>query len=61
MKKRVIKLGIANEGEILEFLTYIMRREDEEIRMADSFKAAELLGSITECSEARAKAEAVML
>ena len=35
---------IANEGEILEFLTYIMRREDEEIRMADSFKAAELLG-----------------
>ena len=28
---------IANEGEILEFLTYIMR-------MADSFKAAELLG-----------------
>ena len=30
---------IANEGEILEFLTYIMRREDEEIRMADSFKA----------------------
>ncbi|MFQ9513441.1 MAG: hypothetical protein ACLR19_07350 [Clostridia bacterium] len=44
MKKRVIKLGIANEGEILEFLTYIMRREDEEIRMADSFKAAELLG-----------------
>ena len=44
MKKRVIKLGIANEGEILEFLTYIMRREDEEIRMSDSFKAAELLG-----------------
>ena len=37
-------MGIANEGEILEFLTYIMRREDEEIRMADSFKAAELLG-----------------
>ena len=35
---------ITNEGEILEFLTYIMRREDEEIRMADSFKAAELLG-----------------
>ena len=34
----------ANEGEILEFLTYIMRREDEAIRMADSFKAAELLG-----------------
>ena len=32
-------MGIANEGEILEFLTYIMRREDE-----DSFKAAELLG-----------------
>ena len=38
-------MGIANEGEILEFLTYIMRREDEEIRMADSFKAAELLGT----------------
>ena len=37
-------MGIANEGEILEFLTYIMRREDEAIRMADSFKAAELLG-----------------
>ena len=37
-------MGIANEGEILEFLTYIMRREDEEIRMADSFKAVELLG-----------------
>lgn len=54
-------MGIANEGEILEFLTYIMRREDEEIRMADSFKAAELLGKLTECSEARAKAEAVML
>ena len=39
--------SILNEkegGEILEFLTYIMRREDEEIRMADSFKAAELLG-----------------
>ena len=44
MKKRVIKLGIANEGEILEFLTYIMRREDEEIRMADSFKAAGAFG-----------------
>ena len=37
-------MGIANEGEILEFLTYIMRREDEAIRMADSFKEAELLG-----------------
>ena len=44
MKKRVIKLGIANEGEILEFLTYIMRREDEEIRMADSFKSGGAFG-----------------
>lgn len=35
--------NIAGEEEILEYLTYIMRREDEEIRLADSFKAAELL------------------
>ena len=54
-------MGIANEGEILEFLTYIMRREDEEIRMADSLKRRSFWVSITECSEARAKAEAVML
>ena len=53
-------MGIANEGEILEFLTYIMRREDEEIRMAD-LKRRSFWVSITECSEARAKAEAVML
>ena len=36
---------IAGKREILEYLTYIMRREDEEtIRFSDSFKAAELLG-----------------
>lgn len=37
-------MSIAKEEEILDYLTYIMRREDEEIRLADSFKAAELLG-----------------
>lgn len=37
-------MEVANEKEILEFFTYIMRREDEEIRLTDSFKAAELLG-----------------
>lgn len=37
-------MAVAKEEEILDYLTYIMRREDEEIRMADSFKAAELLG-----------------
>lgn len=37
-------MDIAKEDEILEYLTYIMRRDDEEIRLADSFKAAELLG-----------------
>lgn len=36
--------NIAGEEEILEYLTYMMRREDEEIRLAESFKAAELLG-----------------
>ncbi len=34
----------ANEDEILAFLTFIMRRGDDDIRLADSFKAAELLG-----------------
>ena len=37
-------MPVANEEEILAYLTYIMRREDEDIRLADSFKAAELLG-----------------
>lgn len=37
-------MGIANEEEILAYLTYIMRREDEDIKLAESFKAAELLG-----------------
>ncbi len=37
-------MAIAKEEEILDYLTYIMRREDEEIRLADSFRAAELLG-----------------
>ena len=36
---------IAGKKEVLEYLTYIMRREDEEaIKFSDSFKAAELLG-----------------
>ncbi len=37
-------MGIANEEEILDYLTYIMRREDENIKFSESFKAAELLG-----------------
>lgn len=37
-------MGIANEEEILDYLTYIMRREDENIKISESFKAAELLG-----------------
>lgn len=37
-------MAIAKEEEILEYLTSIMRRDDEETRFADSFKAAELLG-----------------
>ena len=37
-------MQIADENEILEFFTYIMRRKDEEIKFSDSFKAAELLG-----------------
>ena len=36
---------VAGKREVLEYLTYIMRREDEEsIKFSDSFKAAELLG-----------------
>lgn len=42
--KRGDVMAVAKEEEILDYLTYIMRREDEEIRLADSFKAAELLG-----------------
>lgn len=37
-------MQIANEEEILDYLTYIMRREDENIKFSESFKAAELLG-----------------
>lgn len=37
-------MDVAKEEEILEFFTNVMRREDEEIRLTDSFKAAELLG-----------------
>ncbi len=38
-------MEIADGKEVLEFLTYVMRREDEEeIKFSDSFKAAELLG-----------------
>ena len=36
---------VAGKREVLEYLTYIMRREDEEsVKFSDSFKAAELLG-----------------
>lgn len=37
-------MAIADKKEILEYLTYVMRREDEEIKFSESFKAAELLG-----------------
>lgn len=37
-------MSIAKEEEILKYLTYVMRREDEEIKISESFKAAELLG-----------------
>lgn len=37
-------MAIADGNEVLEYLTYIMRREDEEIKFSDSFKAAEMLG-----------------
>lgn len=37
-------MAIADREEVLEYLTHIMRREDEEIKFSDSFKAAELLG-----------------
>ena len=35
---------VAAKTEVLEYLTHIMRREDEDIKFSDSFKAAELLG-----------------
>ena len=35
---------IAGEEEVLEYLTKVMRRSDEEIKFSDTFKAAELLG-----------------
>ena len=35
---------VAAKTEVLEYLTYIMRREDDDIKFSDSFKAAELLG-----------------
>lgn len=41
-------VSIANEKEVLEYLTDVMRRdgfdETDNIRFSDSFKAAELLG-----------------
>lgn len=41
-------VGIANEEEVLEYLTDVMRRdgfdETDNIKFSDSFKAAELLG-----------------
>lgn len=37
-------MDIADENEILKYLTYVMRREDEEIKFSETFKAAELLG-----------------
>lgn len=37
-------VAIAKEEEILEYLTFVMRREEEEIKISESFKAAELLG-----------------
>jgi hypothetical protein len=37
-------VSIAKEEEILSYLTYIMRGQDENIKQSDSFKAAELLG-----------------
>lgn len=44
----MIIITIADEKEILEFFTDVMRRdgfgEEENIKFSDSFKAAELLG-----------------
>lgn len=40
-------MAVANEEEILEYLSRVMRREEydeESIKFSDSFKAAELLG-----------------
>lgn len=52
-------MAIAKEEEILEYLTYIMRRDDEEIRLADSFKAAELLGKYYGLFSAKSEGESV--
>ena len=47
-RKGMVVITIADEEEILEFFTGVMRRdclgEDENIKFSDSFKAAELLG-----------------
>lgn len=37
-------MAIAEKQEILEYLTDIMRRTDENTKAAEAFKAAELLG-----------------
>ncbi len=45
--KGMIIITIADEKEILEFFTDVMRQEgyaEENIKFSDSFKAAELLG-----------------
>lgn len=37
-------MAIADEKEILEYLTCVMRNRDDDIKFSDTFKAAELLG-----------------
>jgi hypothetical protein len=47
IRKGMMLIAIADENEILEFFTDVMRGEcfgEENIKFSDSFKAAELLG-----------------